>query len=67
MSNNKDCCKDCPEREVGCHAVCEKYLAFHEERTKTLERIREARKKDDAYIDYFLKNYRKRLRRSGRK
>ena len=25
-------CKDCPDRFVGCHGVCEKYLRFNEER-----------------------------------
>ncbi len=25
-------CKDCNDREMGCHIVCEKYLAFREER-----------------------------------
>lgn len=25
-------CKDCGSREIGCHAKCEKYLAFAEER-----------------------------------
>jgi len=29
-------CKDCPDRTVGCHASCEKYIAFAAER----ERIR---------------------------
>lgn len=29
-------CKDCPDRTVGCHATCEKYLDFAAER----ERIR---------------------------
>ena len=24
-------CKDCPDRVLGCHKTCEKYLAFREE------------------------------------
>lgn len=31
---NRPPCKDCPEREVGCHARCEKYKAYKEDRTK---------------------------------
>ena len=30
-------CKDCPDRVVGCHSVCEKYKAFREERDRELE------------------------------
>ena len=25
-------CKDCPDRKIGCHAKCEKYIAFRRER-----------------------------------
>lgn len=28
-------CKDCQKRELGCHATCEEYLAYHAERVKT--------------------------------
>ena len=24
------CCKDCKERQVGCHGTCEKYIAEKE-------------------------------------
>lgn len=24
-------CKDCPDRVLGCHSKCEKYIAFSEE------------------------------------
>lgn len=33
-------CKDCKERELGCHSKCEKYLAFKLERDKEQEQIR---------------------------
>lgn len=29
MVNNT--CKDCPDREVGCHSTCEKYKKWKEE------------------------------------
>lgn len=34
------CCKDCTERQTGCHSRCEKYLA----EKKTLERDKEERR-----------------------
>jgi hypothetical protein len=27
-------CKDCPDRAVGCHAVCDKYKQYHEQYRK---------------------------------
>lgn len=27
-------CKDCPDRQLGCHSLCEKYLAYARERDK---------------------------------
>lgn len=26
MSIGIHCCKDCPKREIGCHATCKEYL-----------------------------------------
>lgn len=62
------CVKDCADRCAGCHASCEKYLAY--ERQKQAEYSDRARKSD-------LGNYTKargaiyraadRMRRSGRR
>ena len=30
-------CKDCTERKIGCHSVCEKYIKFKTERDAELE------------------------------
>ena len=30
-------CKDCQSREIGCHASCEKYQRFTEERKRERE------------------------------
>lgn len=27
-------CKDCTERQLYCHSVCDKYLAFRQEKQK---------------------------------
>lgn len=47
-------CKDCPDRVLGCHSVCEKYLAFHKERTEYLE----YRKKQNQLEDDLFKSSR---------
>lgn len=31
-------CKDCKDRETGCHIVCERYRAFREEREAAYKR-----------------------------
>ena len=37
-------CKDCADRDVGCHAKCERYLAYRTE----LDAINERRSKENA-------------------
>lgn len=41
-------CKDCEFRHIGCHAECEPYRLYNEER----ERIRAERKKNFDIDDY---------------
>lgn len=53
-------CKDCPDRKVGCHAVCEKYIAYSEWRTKLLE----SRWKENEDNDYMFKLIAKKARRA---
>lgn len=33
-------CRDCHERHVGCHGTCQRYIAYHDEHERQLERIR---------------------------
>ena len=52
-------CKDCQDRKVGCHSVCEKYKAFQESREVALKNKR-------AYSDanrYMAESIAKRRRR----
>lgn len=35
-------CKDCADRQIGCHATCERYKAFREQ----LDKINEQKKAD---------------------
>ena len=39
-------CKDCPDRRVGCHSICEKYIAEDKRNQKERE---EARKQKEIY------------------
>ena len=37
-------CKDCEERQLGCHSDCEKYLAFYQQnRQKNKKQLADAR------------------------
>ena len=43
---NISVCKDCPDRRIGCHAVCERYTEESERNRKKRE---ENQKQKDAY------------------
>lgn len=48
-------CKDCQDRKVGCHSVCEKYKEFEKENAK----VRDMRLKASILREYdSLTNYR---------
>lgn len=53
-------CKNCPDRKVGCHATCEKYIAFQEERALILERKCKANQDND----YMFRVIEKKARRA---
>ena len=40
-------CKHCPDRVVGCHASCEKYINF---RKALDERNEEIRRRNNSYV-----------------
>jgi hypothetical protein len=44
-------CKDCPERVLGCHSTCEKYIAFREERDKMLAARYKANRNDGYFAE----------------
>lgn len=58
---NKAPCKDCPDRQVGCHINCEEYLAFAKEKRELNEAINKARHEEQlrkthrSYIRYNIK------------
>jgi hypothetical protein len=47
---NKAPCKDCPDRKVGCHSTCEKYILFRKERDELNEKI--YKQKEAGYAEY---------------
>lgn len=52
-------CRDCAEREIGCHTKCEKYIHWQEEHNKKYHRQRE--------IDYMMIEHHLRWQRGRRK
>lgn len=56
-------CKDCPDRVVGCHGTCEKYIAFRKYRDELNERrIEENRVKDALWATSRFSKKKKRRR-----
>jgi hypothetical protein len=43
-------CKDCPNRQIGCHSTCEKYSEFRKERDALNEKIH--KQKEAEYAEY---------------
>lgn len=59
-------CKDCLDREIGCHAWCEKYREWSKnERIKHDEAINK-QATERMVADYEVKEFMKRKRRYGR-
>ena len=42
--NGGSCCKDCPDRHIGCHDTCEIYQASKAEYLENKAKIRNAKK-----------------------
>lgn len=55
-------CKDCNDRQLGCHDRCEKYLNFKAENEKTKNMIRESKREISLHIEYLAREKEKRLR-----
>ena len=51
MAAGENPCRECTERQVGCHAVCERYLNWEQAHKAEKERIRKLKEVDySAYI-----------------
>ena len=64
MSENKHPCYKCEKRVVGCHAICEDYKAYTEERQK-VKSAREAYKNNVASYNLYSASKIKRLKKYG--
>lgn len=50
-------CKDCPDRQIGCHAICQKYIEQSEQNRKEREEIRKQRDMDNAQKDRAIEGH----------
>jgi hypothetical protein len=55
---NKVSCKNCTNRELGCHSICESYLEFR--KTKDLEYESRKLRLDSIYVCKVKKHDRRR-------
>lgn len=56
-------CKDCPDREIGCHGKCKKYTLFTEENEREKQRrqtyLREGSEYDKFHREMIIKTKRR--------
>lgn len=52
MGSSIMCCKDCKERQVGCHSTCERYIREKNEYNKKSYMIRQKIEKEQRLFDY---------------
>lgn len=50
-------CKDCPDRQVGCHSTCEKYITFAKEKRQQNETIKKAKHEENLKFSRMAKKY----------
>ena len=55
-------CKDCPDRKMGCHGRCEKYLAFRAVQTEESERKHMIAVSTKSDKTWFEREWRKKVR-----
>lgn len=60
-------CHDCPDRKVGCHSTCEKYLLATKENEKALEARRRIDISDKYHNDVVIKNHYKRIKKQAKR
>ena len=45
-------CKDCTDRQIGCHSTCNKYTDYVEQNEKRKAQLREIQALDNALLGY---------------
>ena len=48
---NISVCKDCPDRQIGCHAVCERYIEESEQNRKKRVENQKQKRSYSAQLD----------------
>lgn len=59
-------CKDCKDRESGCHSRCERYLKERAEQLELDKNDRSTKEQKYFQMDRIMDAYNKRLRKHGR-
>ena len=47
-------CKDCPDRVLGCHSTCQKYIDKKAAYEKEREQLIECYNKENSYVSYVV-------------
>ena len=58
-------CKDCPDRVIGCHSTCQKYVEAKSKHSVTAEAIQKEKSGLDDYGDYAFRVRQKIIKRYG--
>lgn len=61
------CRRDCPDREAGCHAKCDRYAEWMEKRAKELEEIQRRRNAEQILLSPFMKRKTRYLKEKKKK
>lgn len=56
-------CKDCLDRQIGCHSSCEKYLEWNRQHKKDKEELDKKRAYDKQATTYQVESIRKAAKR----
>lgn len=56
-------CKDCQDREIGCHGKCPKWADYEQAKIDRIKSIAEANRSDCLYMSVMKKQKDKRMRR----
>lgn len=58
-------CLDCSDRQLGCHATCERYMAFKNQSDEFKQLVSDIKAKEDLAISYEVNDMRKKKKRRG--
>lgn len=60
-------CKDCVNRDIGCHSTCDKYKKFADDRKEYVRKVNACRRKEREYMEVKHASIYKSLRNAGKK